>query len=150
MTPTTKKVRPAGTAHTRETFSSNNNIPREPVTATRAALLTCLVSAYATRPREAMSIAHDAGWQLGHTISEETAERVLLQLVHDGIARIVDYEAFDVSGNPAPRFDIGEPSRPARISDVIVDRGEYLGDGVPRTAGGHPYEPLSWGSRLKV
>lgn len=23
-------------------------------------------------------------------------------------------------------------------------RGEFIGDGVPRTAGGLPYEPLSW------
>ena len=42
----------------------------------------------------------------------------------------------------------GERSRPATMSDVIVDRGEFLGDGVPRTAGGFRYEPLDW-SRLK-
>lgn len=29
-------------------------------------------------------------------------------------------------------------------SDIIVDRGEYMGDGVPRTFGGEPFEPLSW------
>lgn len=38
----------------------------------------------------------------------------------------------------------GERSRPATMRDVIVDRGEYVGDGIPRTFGGHPFEPLSW------
>ena len=39
----------------------------------------------------------------------------------------------------------GEPSRPATVNDVIVDLGEFWGDGVPRTAGGVPFEPLDWG-----
>lgn len=38
--------------------------------------------------------------------------------------------------------------RPARLDDVITERGEFVGDGVPRTAGGFRYEPLDW-SRLK-
>lgn len=42
----------------------------------------------------------------------------------------------------------GERWRPARLDDVIVERGEFVGDGVPRTAGGFRYEPLDW-SRLK-
>ena len=39
----------------------------------------------------------------------------------------------------------GERCRPATLNDVIVDRGEFWGDGVPRTFGGHPFEPLDWG-----
>jgi hypothetical protein len=42
----------------------------------------------------------------------------------------------------------GEKWRPARLDDVIVERGEFVGDGIPRDQGGHPYEPLDW-SRLK-
>ena len=38
----------------------------------------------------------------------------------------------------------GEPSRPAELTDIIVDRGEFIGYGIPRTAGGRPFEPLSW------
>lgn len=28
--------------------------------------------------------------------------------------------------------------------DIRVERGEYLGDGIPRDFGGNAYEPLSW------
>jgi hypothetical protein len=42
----------------------------------------------------------------------------------------------------------GERWRSARLDDVIVERGEFVGAGVPRTAGGFRYEPLNW-SRLK-
>jgi hypothetical protein len=42
----------------------------------------------------------------------------------------------------------GERWRPARLDDVITERGEFMGAGVPRTAGGFRYEPLNW-SRLK-
>ena len=49
---------------------------------------------------------------------------------------------------PGVRFtrmaEPGEHWRPATTRDVIIDRGEFWGDGVPRTAGGHPYEPLDW------
>lgn len=38
----------------------------------------------------------------------------------------------------------GEHWRPARLDDVIVERGEFVGDGVARTAGGFRYEPLDW------
>ena len=38
----------------------------------------------------------------------------------------------------------GERSRPATMRDVVVDRGEFVGTGVPRTAGGYRYEPLDW------
>jgi hypothetical protein len=38
----------------------------------------------------------------------------------------------------------GERSRPATMRDVLVDRGEFVGDGVCRTAGGYRYSPLSW------
>ena len=31
-----------------------------------------------------------------------------------------------------------------RAHDVRPERGEFVGDGVPRTFGGHPFEPLSW------
>jgi hypothetical protein len=38
----------------------------------------------------------------------------------------------------------GERWRPARLDDVITERGEFVGDGVARTAGGFRYEPLDW------
>jgi hypothetical protein len=45
----------------------------------------------------------------------------------------------------------GEESCPATMGDVIVDRGEFWGDGVPRTAGWHPYEPLTgWDALRRV
>ncbi len=37
-----------------------------------------------------------------------------------------------------------EPSRPATLHDVVCDLGEYVGDGMARTAGGFRYEPLDW------
>jgi hypothetical protein len=37
-----------------------------------------------------------------------------------------------------------EPSRSATLHDVVCDLGEYVGDGVARTAGGFRYEPLGW------
>lgn len=33
-------------------------------------------------------------------------------------------------------------------NDVRPERGEFVGDGVPRTFGGQPFEPLSWGHTL--
>lgn len=44
----------------------------------------------------------------------------------------------------------GLPSRPASMTDLIVDRGEYVGDGVPRTAAGLAYEPLTWGALKRI
>ncbi|ROT86575.1 hypothetical protein [Bifidobacterium mongoliense] len=38
----------------------------------------------------------------------------------------------------------GDRWRPARLDDVITERGEFVGDGVARTAGGFRYEPLDW------
>lgn len=29
-------------------------------------------------------------------------------------------------------------------------RGEYAGDGIPRTAGGFPFEPLDWGKVIQI
>ncbi len=45
------------------------------------------------------------------------------------------------------------PTRAARAeffkaNDVRPERGEFVGDGVPRTFGGQPFEPLSWGHVL--
>jgi hypothetical protein len=37
-----------------------------------------------------------------------------------------------------------ELSRSATLHDVVCDLGEYVGDGVARTAGGFQYEPLDW------
>lgn len=44
----------------------------------------------------------------------------------------------------------GERCRPARLGDVIADLGEFVGDGVARTAGGLGYEPLDWGDRIII
>lgn len=44
----------------------------------------------------------------------------------------------------------GLPSRPASMTDLIVDRGEYVGDGIPRTAAGLAYEPLTWGALKRI
>lgn len=32
-----------------------------------------------------------------------------------------------------------------RLGEAREPDGSYDGDGIPRTAGGHPYEPLEWG-----
>lgn len=45
------------------------------------------------------------------------------------------------------------PTRAARAeffkaNDVRPERGEFVGDGIPRTFGGHPYESLDWGHVL--
>lgn len=37
-----------------------------------------------------------------------------------------------------------ESFRPATLDDVVCDLGEFVGDGVARTAGGSRYEPLDW------
>ena len=44
----------------------------------------------------------------------------------------------------------GDRTRPATLLDVIVDRGEYVGDGQCRTLGGQIFEPLSWGALIRV
>lgn len=44
----------------------------------------------------------------------------------------------------------GDRTRPATLLDVIVERGEFVGDGVARTAGGFRYEPLDWGALIRV
>jgi hypothetical protein len=44
----------------------------------------------------------------------------------------------------------GDRTRPATLLDVIVDRGEYVGDGQCRTLGGYSYEPLSWGALIRI
>jgi hypothetical protein len=58
-----------------------------------------------------------------------------------------------LSGNPQPEqatrqmvnetvpLPLVEDVQP--VPDVISERGEFMGDGIPRTAGGYPYEPLS-------
>lgn len=37
-----------------------------------------------------------------------------------------------------------ESFRPATLDDVVCDLGEFVGDGMARTAGGFRYEPLDW------
>ena len=44
----------------------------------------------------------------------------------------------------------GDRTRPASMLDVIVDRGEHVGDGIPRDASGHRYEPLDWGALIRI
>lgn len=36
------------------------------------------------------------------------------------------------------------------MGDIPEPTGEYFGDGVPRTAGGYPFEPLNWGGVMQV
>lgn len=44
----------------------------------------------------------------------------------------------------------GDRTRPASMLDVIVDRGEHVGDGIPRDASGHRFEPLDWGALIRI
>lgn len=44
----------------------------------------------------------------------------------------------------------GDRTRPATILDVVIDRGEYLGDGIPRDASDHRFEPLDWGALIRI
>lgn len=36
------------------------------------------------------------------------------------------------------------------VDGLPEDRGEYTGDGIPRTAGGFPFEPLEWGEVMQI
>ena len=100
-------------------------IPRHADHLLKAAVIASLESVFAGRPREALAIAHDAGWRLGHHVDEATATRVLDQLVENGIAKVFDFEAVGEDGNPAPRYSVGIYTRylPAlRQATRLLDR----------------------------
>lgn len=56
---------------------------------------------------------------------------------------IKNNEHAHTNGVPEPDPPMAENQNYDFRSDVNPERGEYMGDGIPRTAGGFPYEPLS-------
>ena len=40
--------------------------------------------------------------------------------------------------------------RAIHMGDIPEPDGSFYGDGIPRTVGGYPFEPLNWGGLLRI
>lgn len=51
-----------------------------------------------------------------------------------------------VHAEPLSSLTLSERRAFFRANDVRPERGEFIGDGVPRDFSGKPYKPLEWGT----